>query len=112
MFSRIPRNPSHFGSYCQPSGSGSSRTSSASIGGKGTEGASSTGLSAGSLAARRREPGIPRTLLSTAVVGTGIVEFPRGMESGDLYTRVSVQYEEGVAIRRVNHLLTEPSDRV
>src|SRR4029453_10194182 len=37
-FSRIPRKPSHFGSYCQPSASGSSSTSSASIGGKGTLG--------------------------------------------------------------------------
>src|SRR4029453_389309 len=37
-FSRIPRKPSHFGSYCQPSGSGSSSTSSASIGGKGSLG--------------------------------------------------------------------------
>src|SRR5689334_11095676 len=29
------RNPSHFGSYCQPSSSGISRTRRASIGGKG-----------------------------------------------------------------------------
>ena len=35
-FSSTPRKPSHFGSYCQPSPSGSSRTSSASIGGNGT----------------------------------------------------------------------------
>ena len=34
-FSSTPRKPSHFGSYCQPSPSGSSRTSSASIGGNG-----------------------------------------------------------------------------
>ena len=33
-----PRKPSHFGSYCHPSPEGSSRTSSASIGGKGTFG--------------------------------------------------------------------------
>ena len=37
-FSSTPRKPSHFGSYCQPSPSGSSRTSSASIGGNGTIG--------------------------------------------------------------------------
>ena len=37
-FSSTPRKPSHFGSYCQPSPAGSSRTSSASIGGKGTFG--------------------------------------------------------------------------
>src|SRR5262249_48153066 len=35
-FSRTPRKPSHFGSYCQPWAAGSSSTSSASIGGKGT----------------------------------------------------------------------------
>src|ERR1051326_8955553 len=34
-FSNTPRNPSHFGSYCHPSSSGSSRTSCASMGGKG-----------------------------------------------------------------------------
>src|SRR5690348_15110737 len=34
-FSSTPRKPSHFGSYCQRSASGNSRTSSASIGGNG-----------------------------------------------------------------------------
>ncbi len=40
-FSSTPRKPSHFGSYCQPSPSGSSWTSSASIGGNGTSSAAS-----------------------------------------------------------------------
>src|SRR5215211_7566074 len=35
-FSSTPRKPSHLGSYCQPSPTGSSETSSASIGGKGS----------------------------------------------------------------------------
>src|SRR5207244_9201220 len=37
-FSSTPRKPSHFGSYRQPPPEGSSETSSASIGGKGTFG--------------------------------------------------------------------------
>src|SRR5262249_10081314 len=47
-----PRKPSHFGSNCQPAPSGSSRTSSASIGGNGIPGSRSPGRSGGSWAAR------------------------------------------------------------
>ena len=47
-FSSRPRKPSHFGSYCQPSPAGSSRTSSASIGGKGIARSRSAGRSTGS----------------------------------------------------------------
>ena len=47
-FSRRPRKPSHFGSYCHPSPSGRSRTSSASIGGNGIDGSRSAGRSTGS----------------------------------------------------------------
>ncbi len=47
-FSRRPRKPSHFGSYCHSSPSGSSRTSSASIGGNGIDACRSAGRSTGS----------------------------------------------------------------
>src|SRR5881392_2229495 len=44
-FSSTPRKPSHFGSYRHPSPSGSSETSSASIGGKGTFGPGASAIS-------------------------------------------------------------------
>ena len=49
-----PRNPSHFGSYCHSSPVGSSRTSSASIGGNGIESSRLAGRSTGSLLLRGR----------------------------------------------------------
>ena len=53
-FSSTPRKPSHFGSNCHSSPSGSARTSSASIGGNGTIGSRSAGRSTGSLLRRAR----------------------------------------------------------
>ena len=102
-FSSSPRKPSHFGSYCQPSPSGSSRTSSASIGGNGTAASSSGGRSTGSrrIALRRAMAvNLPRgsqaTTLSLSCDGSPSPGSERSRRSGS--TRRST-WEAAVAGR-------------